>query len=121
MAPQDASLLDQACRLACLISEEKPESEDLLEELKRFKPGFESKRLGEQLKGLMKPASSGSRGNPTKPFSRKPCSALFPDRVARVRPLDSSSTRNRSGKVRELLLSSGGMALAQDNALTPLP
>ena len=117
MASQDASLLDQACRLACLISEEKPGSEDLLEELKRFKPGFESKRLEEQLKGLMKPATGGSRGKPDETFLAKALLCAFPDRVAKIRP-DSSSTRNRSGKTRELLLSSGGMLLAQDNALT---
>jgi ATP-dependent helicase HrpB len=44
--------------------------------------------------------------------------AAFPDRVAQVRLEDSSKTRNRSGKVRELLLSTGGTAVAQDNALT---
>ena len=117
------SLLSEACRLAALISEERAASEDLLEELKRFKPGFESKRLEEQLTGLMKtPETTGvDKSRPAvsdkQTLLAKALLCAFPDRVAMVRP-DSSSTRNRSGKVRELLLSSGGMLLAQDNALT---
>ena len=54
LASKDSELLSEACRLAALISEERAESEDLLEELRRFKPGFESKRLEEQLLQLLK-------------------------------------------------------------------
>ncbi len=117
LAPKDSFPLSDACRLAVLISEEKPESEDLLEELRRFKPGFESKRLEEQLRGLIRADQGKAGGKPDETILPKALLSAFPDRVAKVRP-DSSSTRNRSGKVRELLLSSGGRILAQDNALT---
>ncbi|HTC21459.1 MAG TPA: ATP-dependent helicase HrpB, partial [bacterium] len=117
LAPRGSALLRQACRLAALISEEKPGSEDLLEELRKFNPGFEGKRLEEQLAGYLHLPSSHEKTKDVSPLA-KGLLAAFPDRVARVRSVDSSQTRNRSGRVRELLLSSGGMVLANDNALT---
>ncbi len=113
------TVLRQACRLAALISEEKPESEDILEELRKFNPGFEAKRLEEQLVGYLRLESSSVKTNPgDSHLLAKGLLAAFPDRVARVRLTDSFQTRNRSGKVRELLLSSGGTALVNDSALT---
>jgi ATP-dependent helicase HrpB len=142
LAPQDSPTLRQACRLAALISGERAGSEDLLEELRKFNPGFEAKRLEEQLETLInrKPTSSrvgggderirtshsaphpnplphGARGKSKDELLAKALLSAFPDRVARVRSTDSSETRNRSGRVRELLLSSGGTVFANDSAL----
>jgi ATP-dependent helicase HrpB len=118
LAPQNSPILRQACRLAALISEERPGSEDILEELRKFNPGFEAKRLEEQLVGHLHLGSSNEKSNRTdSSLLAKGLLAAFPDRVARVRSTDSSETRNRSGRVRELLLSSEGMVLANDSAL----
>ncbi|HUO58571.1 MAG TPA: ATP-dependent helicase HrpB [bacterium] len=115
--PGDAATLRQACRLAVLINEEKAGSEDLLEELHRYKPGTESQRLVDQLEGFLKiPGERSGKADPE--TLAKALLTAFPDRVAQVRGQDTSETRNRSGRVRELLLSGGGTALAQDSALT---
>ncbi len=153
LAQGNPATLRDACRLAVLISEEDADTEDLLEELRRFKPAFESRRLEDQLAGMFNSKSpSPSRGEgrgegedepPSNQGTPHPGSArplpqgargkngesnetilskalltAFPDRVARVRSEDFSQTRNRSGKIRELLLSTGGTAIAQDNPLT---
>ncbi len=119
LASGNSSALRQACRLAALISEERPGSEDILEELGKFNPGFEAKKLEEQLAGHLYLGSTVAKTKlEGSQLLAQGLLAAFPDRVARVRPADSSQTRNRSGKVRELLLSSGGMAFAQDGALT---
>jgi ATP-dependent helicase HrpB len=116
----DSESLKSACRLASLISEERADSEDLLEELRRFKPGFESKRLEEQLVGLLRTKSGQPNAKPL-PLEQVLSQALlaaFPDRVARLRVSEGSEARNKSGRVRELLLCGGGTALAGDNTLT---
>lgn len=118
-ASKDAGTKNSACRLAALISEERAGSEDLLEELKKFDPDFESKRLIEQLAGLLKAERTGGRmEKPDESLLAKALLCAFPDRVAQVRSEDTSATRNRSGKIRELLLSGGGTAIAGDNSLT---
>ena len=59
----DPALLEKACRLAALISEERPETEDLLEELGKYRPDPEAKKLEEKLAGLLgKTTPSPSRG-----------------------------------------------------------
>lgn len=113
-------LLRQACRLAALISEERADSDDLLENLRKYDPDFDSKRLAEQLEGLL--SEKHPHFHPSKEMAEKvlPIALLsaFPDRVAKVRVSEGSEARNRTGRARELLLSGGGTALAADSALT---
>src|SRR5581483_5866268 len=81
----------------------------LLEELKNYKPGFESKRLEDQLWGALKAAKSSSLPKQAiHDLLAKGLLTAFPDRVAKV----------RSDTKKELLLSGGGTAQTQDNALT---
>ncbi len=128
LAPKDSNSISEACRLAVLINEEKAGSEDLLEELAKFRPGYESKRLEEQLEGLLKnvgatfmaPGRDESRSYKThsSELLAKALLTAFPDRVGRVRVSEGSEARDKSGRVRELLLSTGGTVLANDSALT---
>ncbi len=121
LSPKDTRTLRSACRLAALISGEKAESEDLLEELKRYKPSYESQRLEEQLAGLLKLDARKGPGNSgpidTAVLAKSLLSA-FPDRVALVRAGQSSATRHSAGSKRELLLCGGGTAVAGDSSLT---
>jgi ATP-dependent helicase HrpB len=120
----DSDFLKEAARLAALLSEEKAGSEDLLEELKKYQPGFEAKRLEGQLTGLLKPTASHLKeSGKNKPFNSHSTLAqclltAFPDRVAKVRVSGGSESRNKSGRIRELVLCGGGTVLAQDNSLT---
>jgi ATP-dependent helicase HrpB len=119
LSTKDSKILGDACRLAVLINEEKAGSEDLMEELSKFRPGYESKRLEEQLEGLLhgdKAAKKTSHLDST--LLAKALLTAFPDRVGRVRVSEGSEARNKSGRVRELLLSTGGTVLANDSALT---
>ncbi len=120
LAPKNPSVLRQACRMAALISEEKAESVDLLEEFENFKPGFESRKLEEQLALWLEtgPEKAGRKSAPADlNLLAKGLLAAFPDRVAKVRPAGGSQTRDKTGKMRELILSQGGSATAPDGAL----
>ena len=116
----DAALVEKACRLAALISEERPDSEDLLEELGKYRPEAEAKRLEEKLRALLgpKPGSHSPKEKETHTILAKSVLSAFPDRVARVRPGESTGSRNLGGRRKELLLSGGGSAVAPDSALT---
>ncbi len=121
LAPTDTRTLRSACRLAALISGEKADSEDLLEELKRYKPSYESQRLEEQLAGLLKletPKGAANSGSVDTSVLAKSLLSAFPDRVALVRVGQSSATRHSTASKRELLLCGGGTAIAGDNSLT---
>ncbi|HVM33070.1 MAG TPA: ATP-dependent helicase HrpB [bacterium] len=109
-----------ACRLAALISEERAGGEDLLEELKKYQPGFESKRLEEQLAGLLGLGNQSPAGRPNDKVEEalaKCLLAAFPDRVGKLRAGDPAANRHPSGK-KELVLSSGGSAQVSDSPLT---
>jgi ATP-dependent helicase HrpB len=104
------STLRWACRLACLISEEKAGGEDVLEELKKYQPGYESEKLEEKLSWLMnlgQHKSDGKNDSPDHSILAKGLLAAFPDRVAQT----------RSDNQKELLLCEGGAAIARDSAL----
>jgi ATP-dependent helicase HrpB len=118
LAPQTSEIQKQACRLAVLVSEERAGSEDLLEELFHYKPGFESRRLEEQLEGLLnlKPGVKPST-EPSHNILAMGLLSAFPDRVARIRSEDAVAASHGNHR-RELLLSGGGSATATDNALT---
>jgi ATP-dependent helicase HrpB len=108
-----------ACRLAALISEERAGGEDLLEELRKYQPGYEAKRLEEQLAGLLDLANAkpGRPNDKTEEALAKCLLAAFPDRVGKIRGSESSLSRHQTGK-KELVLSSGGSAQVSDSALT---
>ncbi|MGH7738932.1 MAG: ATP-dependent helicase HrpB [bacterium] len=115
-----AEILRRGCRLAALISEERAGAEDLLEELKKYQPSFESKRLEAQLEGLLGKVPSPSRAS--NPPSVLPETLLaqslltaFPDRIGKIR--SGEATRQAAGK-KELVLSSGGSAEVSDSMLT---
>ncbi|HET9869020.1 MAG TPA: ATP-dependent helicase HrpB [bacterium] len=107
--------LRQACRLAALISEERASSEDLLEELRRYQPGYESKRLEDQLAGLVQAGPASGKGDAAEEALSRGLLAAFPDRVGKLR--SGEADRHQLGK-KELVLSSGGSAQVPDNALT---
>jgi ATP-dependent helicase HrpB len=99
-----------ACRLACLISEEKAGGEDVLEELKKYQPGYESEKLEEKLARLMNLGQNRfdkKKDPPDFSVLAKGLLAAFPNRVAQTRP----------GNQKELLLCEGGTATAKDSAL----
>lgn len=114
----DASLLEKACRLAALISEERPDTEDLLEELSKYRPDGESRKLEEKLRGLLsdKPGSLSHKDSHS--ILAKALLSAFPDRVAQIRPGETTHSRNLGGRKKELLLSGGGSAVASDTPLT---
>ncbi|HXL73107.1 MAG TPA: helicase-related protein, partial [bacterium] len=106
----DSNTLRWACRLACLISEEKAGGEDVLEELKKYQPGYESEKLEEKLAWLMNLNQSRfdkKSGSPDFAALAKGLLSAFPDRVAQ--------TRKENPK--ELILCAGGTATAKDSAL----
>ncbi len=116
MSPQGSHALSNACRLSALISE--GSSQDLLEDLHRFKPGFESKRIEEQVAGLLKTSPPTAKvGVKDQEILSKGLLMAFPDRVAQVREGRSSETRHRDAHTRELILCGGGTAVAQDDAM----
>jgi len=117
LAPKDAETLRRACRLAALLSEEKADSQDLLEELAKYRPDYQGKRLEEQLAGRMglSPAGGG-RFDPS--VLAKALLLAFPDRAAKLRPADHGAARGREARFRELVLCNGGSATATDQALT---
>lgn len=114
LASGDSTALEQACCLASLISEERPDTEDLLEDLGKYRPDFEAKRLEEKLAGLLG-LSRGKKGHSDFTVLAKSLLTAFPDRVAKVRPGESTASRNLGGRKKELLLSSGGSAVASDS------
>ncbi len=115
----DSTLVEKACRLAALISEERPDTEDLLEELGRYRPDGEAKKLEDKLRGLLAgKTTSPSRGKETQALLAKALLSAFPDRVAKVRGGESAHSRNLGGRKKELLLSGGGSAVAADSPLT---
>ena len=160
LASGNNAVLKQACRLAALISEERPDGEDLLEELGKYRPDFEAQKLEDKLFGLMgkkhapSPSTGEGRGegakrsnftphpnpsperlsqgkSPVYPQNHnqgerekhhtllaKALLSAFPDRVAKVRPGESTGSRNLGGRKKELLLSGGGSAVASDSPLT---
>ncbi len=119
-ASSDPLVPRQACRLAALISEERAGGEDLLEELRKYQPGYEAKRLEDQLAGLLELGTSSKPAKPTDSSDQALAKCLltaFPDRVGKIRAGESSLSRHQAGK-KELVLSSGGSAQASDSALT---
>lgn len=119
LSHSDSVLVEKACRLAALISEERPDSEDLLEELGKYRPEGEARKLEEKLSGLLGRKSGSSHvGKETHNLLAKALLSAFPDRVAKVRPGESTGSRNLGGRKKELLLSGGGTAVAADSALT---
>lgn len=125
---RNPQILSQACRLAVLINEERAESPDLLEELQKYKPGYESQKLEGQLQELTartasRPSPPGGQGLSTHDRMAQCLLAAFPDRVAKVRPAAASfahapGTGGKGGRQREFVLCGGGSALGPDNALT---
>ncbi len=113
-------VVEKACRLAVLVGEERSESEDLLEELAKYRPDAEAKKLVEKLwDWVVKKFPSSPAGKGEIPgILAKALLSAFPDRVAKVRPGESTGSRNLGGRKRELLLSGGGSAVASDSPLT---
>ena len=108
--PNDTNTLRWACRLACLISEEKAGGDDVLEELRKYQPGYESEKLAEKLTWLMNLGPNRldkKTGSPDFSTLAKGLLSAFPDRVAQ--------TRKENPK--ELILCEGGTATAKDSAL----
>jgi len=108
--PNDSNTLRWACRLACLISEEKAGGDDVLEELRKYQPGYESEKLAEKLTWLMNLGPNRldkKTGSPDFSTLAKGLLSAFPDRVAQ--------TRKENPK--ELILCEGGTATAKDSAL----
>ena len=109
----------QACHLAALISEERASGEDLLEELRKYQPSYEAKRLEDQLAALLELGTGAKAGKPTDSSDQALAKCLltaFPDRVGKIRSGESSASRHQTGK-KELVLSSGGSAQVSDSAL----
>ena len=120
LAPKDSATLRGACRLAALVSEEKAGSEDLLEELARYQPGYEARRLEDQLANNLGagPAKGGRKEIGDQKILAKALLSAFPDRVAKLRGSEGAASRNHRGKSVELVLSGGGSATASDTSLT---
>ncbi|HVZ80269.1 MAG TPA: ATP-dependent helicase HrpB [bacterium] len=121
LAPNDRSFLNKAARLASLISAEDNASVDLLEELERYEPGFEGRRLIEQLEGSFTPAPGTSpkmARDQHHDLLAKSLLAAFPDRVGMVRESEGSKSRDKAGRTLELVMAEGGMVTAPDGALT---
>jgi len=114
----DAAVLEKACRLAALISEERPDSEDLLEEAGKYRPEGDARKQEEKLRGLLGPKTGSPSHKETHSLLAKALLSAFPDRVAKVRAGESTGSRNLAGRKRELLLSGGGSAVASDSPLT---
>ncbi|HTA77409.1 MAG TPA: ATP-dependent helicase HrpB [bacterium] len=108
-AGSNPMILRQACRLATYISEEKMGAEDLLEDLRRYQPGYEASKLDEKLAGLLKVGHLSANKPDTQAQSALAIGLLaaFPDRVAQIRPQNK----------KELLLSEGGTAMGSDEVL----
>jgi ATP-dependent helicase HrpB len=120
LAPNDNGTLRRACRLAALLSEEKAESQDLLEELSKYQPDYQAKRLEEQLAdrlGLPKDATFQRGAKADAVILAKAMLMAFPDRVSKARPADHKAARGREAQFRELVLCNGGSATASDGAL----
>ncbi len=121
LAPNDPETLREACQLAAFISEERTGSEDLLDELRKYQPGFEASRLEDKLNWLME-LGRGSAGKKNKSADQgllaKGLLCAFPDRVARIRPTDAMGARHQGPPKKELLLCAGGSAVASDSAFT---
>jgi ATP-dependent helicase HrpB len=118
-ASPDPLVPRQACRLAALISEERAGGEDLLEELRKYQPGYEAKRLEDQLVGLLDLGTAAKSGKPKDSSDQALAKCLltaFPDRVGKIRSGESSANRHQTGK-KELVLSSGGSAQVSDSSL----
>lgn len=117
-SPKDAATLRAACRLAALLGEEESRSQDLLEDLARFQPEYQAKRLEEQLAERLG-VSRGSGGNEKWDATVLSQALLtaFPDRVAKARGADHGAARGREAAFRELVLSNGGSATASDGPL----
>lgn len=110
LAPQDSNTLRWACRLACLISEEKAGGEDVLEELRKYQPDYESEKLAEKLNWLMNLGPNRldkKAGSPDFISLAKGLLSAFPDRVAQT----------RKDNPKELILCEGGTATAKDSPL----
>jgi ATP-dependent helicase HrpB len=107
LSPKDPAVLRWACRLACLISEERPGGEEVLDELRKYQPDYDAQKLEEKLARLMD-LGQGSleKKGLDQTILAKGLLAAFPDRVAQV----------RKEKVQELLLCEGGAATAKDSA-----
>jgi ATP-dependent helicase HrpB len=121
LAPKDTETLRRACRLAALLSEEKADSQDLLEELSKYQPDYQGKRLEGQLAERMglSPAGGGHGGGRFEtPVLAKALLLAFPDRAAKLRPADHGAARGREARFRELVLCNGGSATTADQALT---
>jgi ATP-dependent helicase HrpB len=120
LAPKNPSVQRMACRMAAMISEERAGTVDLPDEFEKYKPGFEARRLEDQL-ALWLENDAGKADRKPVPSEHallaKGLLAAFPDRVAKARPAGGRQTRDKTGKVRELLLSQGGSATAPDSAL----
>jgi ATP-dependent helicase HrpB len=110
LGAKNTANLPWACRLACLISEEKAGSEDVLEELRKYQPGYEAEKLEEKLGWLMNTGRNKAdkrTGSPDFSVLAKGLLSAFPDRVA----------QGRKENHKELLLCEGGTATAKDSAL----
>jgi ATP-dependent helicase HrpB len=117
-APKDPETLRRACRLAALLSEEKADSQDLLEELAKYQPDYQGKRLEEQLAERLGISSSSGGKKADLTVLAKALLLAFPDRAAKVRPADHGAARGREAHFRELVLCNGGSATAVDQSLT---
>lgn len=121
LAPNDRPFLNKAARLAALISAENNASVDLLEELEKYRPDPEGKRLIDQLEGSFT-ASPGSSARTSRDQQHellaKSLLAAFPDRVGMVRESEGSKSRDKAGRTLELVMAQGGMVTAPDGPLT---
>ena len=120
LSKADSHAIRLACQLTALLQGDGPSSEYLLEELRRPSDHFESKRLEEQLWGLMK-AGTGKNTSPdlkTQILLAQSLLKAFPDRVAKLRESEGAKTRDFKGNLKELVLSQGGSATVPDSSLT---
>lgn len=109
-----------ACRLAALLQGEESGSEDLLEEIRKPSKDFDSKRLEDQLAGLMQVGreTAGVLDSRSQALLSQGLLTAFPDRVARLRDSEGAKNRDKKGNQKELVLAEGGSVTAPDSALT---
>jgi len=120
LSKADSHALGQACRLAALLQGAGPDSEDLLEGLRKPSRDFESRRLEEQLCGLMKTSPDKNSTLPPKiqTLLAQGLLTAFPDRVAKIRESEGAKARDLKGNLKELVLSQGGSVTVPDSSLT---